>query len=64
MTLYSVRFVRADGMPDEVYYYNRQSDAEMHFNLFKSDDSGLYHHIDLVLEDNGTENTLDTIRFN
>lgn len=61
--MYSVRFLRADEMPDEVYYYNRKLDAEKHFDLFKTDDSGLYHRIDLVLEENGTETTLKTIHF-
>jgi hypothetical protein len=61
--MYSVRFLRADEMPDEVYYYNRKLDAVKHFALFKADDSGLYHRIDLALGENGTETTLETIYF-
>lgn len=59
----SVRFVRADGMPDEVYYYHNQKDAEEHLTLFRTDDSGLYQRIDLVLEDGSIEKTIDTIHF-
>lgn len=59
----SVRFVRVDGMPDEVYYYHNQKDAEEHLALFRSDDSGLYQRIDLVLEDGSIEKTIDTIHF-
>lgn len=40
--MFIVRFVRRDGKPDEEYYYHSLGDAEYHFNLFRSDDSGLY----------------------
>lgn len=43
--MYIVRFFRADGQPDEEYYYQRKEDANIHFDLFKVDDSGLYSKI-------------------
>ena len=44
---YVVRFVRADGKPDEEYYYNTFKEAYEHKELFKDDDSGLYKSIEV-----------------
>lgn len=46
--MYIVRFVRADGRPNENYYYHNLKDAIFHFTLFKEDDSGLYLKIELI----------------
>ena len=43
--MYTVTFLRADNKPDEVYYYQNESDARYHFSLFHNDDSGLYRSI-------------------
>ena len=41
-------FRRADGKPQEEYYYHYREDAESHINLFENDNSGLYERIDLL----------------
>ena len=46
-----VRFVRADGGPDEEYYYHTEKEATDHFNLFQNDDSNLYTRIKIELHD-------------
>lgn len=43
--MFVVKFVRKDGHLDEEYYYQREEDANIHFDLFKADDSGLYSQI-------------------
>ena len=48
MENYIVRFTRIDSKPEEEYYYNYLIDAEYHYKLFESDDSGLYSQIDLL----------------
>ena len=45
--MYTVTFIRADLKPDEVYYYQNESDARYHFSLFRNDGSGLYRTIQL-----------------
>ncbi len=57
--MYTVTFIRADLRPDEVYYYQTDSDARYHFNLFHNDDSGLYRSI-LLKRDS---QLIDTICF-
>ena len=44
---YIVRFIRADGGPDEEYYYNYEKGAADHFDLFLDDDSEIYDRIEL-----------------
>ena len=46
--MYVVRFVRADGKPDEEYWYHHLEDAYFHFNLFKEDNGGLYVRIEVL----------------
>lgn len=43
--MYVVRFIRKDGLPDEIYYYHKKEDAEYHLHLFDNDDSELYKEI-------------------
>lgn len=43
--LFVVRFIRADGGPDEEYYYHFEKDAIGHFRMFLDDDSDLYNRI-------------------
>ena len=57
--MYTVTFIRADLKPDEIYYYQSESDARFHFSLFHDDDSGLYRSILLKRE----SELIDTIRF-
>ena len=38
--LYIVRFMRLDDYPDEEYNYIRKSDAEKHFSMYATDNSG------------------------
>ena len=45
--LYIVRFMRLDDYPDEEYNYIRKSDAEKHFSMYATDNSGLYYEIQL-----------------
>ena len=45
--MYKVTFIRADLKPDEIYYYQNESDARCHFSLFRNDGSGLYRSIQL-----------------
>lgn len=45
---YIVQFCRVDGQPIEEYIYNDRDEAEQHFRLFQSDDSGLYTKISLL----------------
>lgn len=47
-TSYIVQFVRRDKQPVEEYIYPNLKDAEHHFNLFRTDDSGLYTKICLL----------------
>ena len=51
--LFSVRFVRKDGKPDEVYQYHTLEEALAHLELFKNDDSDLYKTIDVINETAG-----------
>ena len=44
---YIVRFVRSDAGPEENYYYHQKQSAIDHYNLFLSDDSGLYDRIEI-----------------
>lgn len=53
--MYMVQFVRFDNQPDEEYYYNNQSDAMKHLNMFRDDDSGLYQKINLLEVDGENE---------
>ena len=46
--MYMVRFIRVDGQPDEEYYYQNMQDANIHFDLFREDDSGLYKTIEIL----------------
>ena len=48
--MYTVTFIRRDGQPDEIYYYNQLDEARHHFELFRDDDSELYSRIELVQE--------------
>lgn len=48
---YILRFVRADGSPDEEYYYHTEKEAKDHFNLFLDDDSDLYDQIEIEWND-------------
>lgn len=45
--MYKVTFIRADLKPDEIYYYQNESDARYHFSLFHNDGSGLPRSIQL-----------------
>jgi len=48
-TLYIVRFIRNDKMPDEIYRYNNKQSAMDHFRLFyESDSAELYDQIQVV----------------
>lgn len=40
--MYIVRFVRTDGKPNEVYYYQCYKDAKYHYELFVDEDVGIY----------------------
>ena len=53
---YCVRFIRKDNQPDECYHYWHQDEAEYHFKLFHSDDSGLYERIDLLTQTSHMKN--------
>lgn len=57
--MFTLTFVRRDHKPNEIYYYQKNSDAIYHFQLFKDDDSGLYHRI--LLEDESQ--LIDTIDY-
>ena len=46
--MFSVRFVRKDGKPDEEYYYHTLQEAETHKKLFDDDDSDLYERIEII----------------
>ena len=46
--MYCVIFHRADGKPNEEYWYGSIDGAKQHLSLFRDDDSGLYSRIDLV----------------
>ena len=46
--MYIVRFVRADGKPDEEYFYHSEEDARYHASLFKGEDTQLYLSIQVV----------------
>ena len=45
---YITRFVRADGQPDEEYFFHTADSAREHLDLFADDDSGLYSRIEVV----------------
>ena len=60
-SLFSVRFVRKDGKPDEVYSWHTQKEALDHLELFRDDDSELYTEI-LVINEN-TGKAIDSIHF-
>ena len=62
-TNYIVQFIRKDNQPNEEYIYPNMIDAEHHFNLFRTDNSGLYNKICLLawIGDNTTE--LKSIQF-
>ena len=47
---YITRFIRKDGQPNEEYYWNKESDAVKHLELFIDDDSDLYERIEVVDE--------------
>ena len=47
---YITRFIRKDGQPNEEYYWNKESDAVKHLELFTDDDSDLYERIEVVDE--------------
>lgn len=49
--MYMVRFIMADGTPDQEYLYHRKEDAEYHLGLFSNDDADLYFAIQLLYED-------------
>ena len=51
--MFSTRFIRKDGQPDEIYSYNAVEDAVNHLRLFKDDDSDLYRNISVLDEKNG-----------
>lgn len=53
--MFIVRFIRRDGQPDEEYMYQSEKDAQYHFNLFMSDDSGLYKRIEYSKRDSHRE---------
>lgn len=61
--MYIVRFCRADGRPDEEYFYNSLPDANRHFSLFHEDDSGLYCTIDLVVCNKTGERIIHRLTF-
>lgn len=57
--LYIVRFMRLDDYPDEEYNYIRKSDAEKHFSMYATDNSGLYYEIQLSEVRNKTAKILN-----
>jgi len=57
--MYTLTFIRSDFKPDEVYFYQKESDARYHFSLFQNDDSGLYRSI-LLKNDS---QLIDALRF-
>lgn len=57
--MYTLTFIRSDFKPDEVYFYQKESDARYHFSLFRNDDSGLYRSI-LLKNDS---QLIDALRF-
>ena len=57
--LYIVRFMRLDDYPDEEYNYIRKSDAEKHFSMYPTDNSGLYYEIQLSEVRNKTAKILN-----
>lgn len=48
MKEYIVCFIRADGKPNEEYYYATLEEAQAHYNLFFDDDSELYKAIQIT----------------
>lgn len=56
--MFVLRFVRKDGHLDEEYYYQRKEDANIHFDLFKVDDSGLYSRIVIEKQAGSTSSVL------
>jgi hypothetical protein len=61
--MYTVTFIRRDGEPDEIYYYNQLNEARHHFELFRNDDSELYSRIELVQENRIMKMQIDVIKF-
>ena len=57
--LYIVRFMRLDDYPDEEYNYIRKSDAEKHFSMYATDNSGPYYAIQLSEVRNKTAKILN-----
>lgn len=57
--LYIVRFMRLDDYPDEEYNYIRKSDAEKHFSMYATGNSGLYYEIQLLEVRNKTAKILN-----
>ena len=57
--LYIVRFMRLDDYPDEEYNYIRKSDAEKHFSMYATYNSGLYYEIQLLEVRNKTAKILN-----
>ena len=62
--MYIVRFVRVDGQSDEEYYYQSVEDANIHFDLFREDDSGLYKNIVILKLCENQEIPLAKLRLN
>lgn len=65
---YCVRFIRCDNAepPIENYYYWNREDAEIHFNLFKEEDSDfakMYERIQLISEYGNLSTVSDEIHF-
>ena len=52
--MFITRFVKADGSPNEDYYYHSSQEAVDHMNLFQNDDSGLYKNISVLNEKTNT----------
>ena len=61
--MYTVTFIRRDGQPDEIYYYNNLDEARYHFNLFVDDDSELYERIELAQENRIMKMQIDILNF-
>ena len=60
---YIVQFIRKDRQPTEEYIYPDRADAEHHFDLFRTDTSGLYKKICLLAWIGDNTSTLKEIAF-
>lgn len=60
---FEVRFIMADGGPDEVYEYPFDENAVEHFEMFRNDDSGLYERVQLISVLDGYEMIVDEVIF-